>query len=234
MNNDLEQFSEEYLKELINSPADELTIALARIALSVKQANPEYHIVRLELNDAWGGETVLNAYESQLDASKCKDDHGGVIIPCYTTPQPAHAEVNSPEIPDGWKLVPIEPTHEMLDAGGGSFGTYDVYRDMIAESPIHSMVSRYGNQPTPMQPLCIDQFGTLRFKVNPIVQHLLDVAGNVGVNMNTIAMQGFEPEDQMQFAQLIGYSLGGYGDLSYVTDESYERASAAAPKPESE
>lgn len=42
---------------------------------------------------------------------------------------------NSPVIPDGWRLVPEEPTHEMLEAGDEQFGTYDVYRRMIAASP---------------------------------------------------------------------------------------------------
>lgn len=43
--------------------------------------------------------------------------------------------LNSPLIPDGWVLVPEEPTHEMLEAGDEQFGTYDVYRRMIAASP---------------------------------------------------------------------------------------------------
>lgn len=42
---------------------------------------------------------------------------------------------NSPVIPDSWVLVPEEPTHEMLEAGDEQFGTYDVYRRMIAASP---------------------------------------------------------------------------------------------------
>ncbi|HHH4158324.1 TPA: ead/Ea22-like family protein [Enterobacter cloacae subsp. cloacae] len=42
---------------------------------------------------------------------------------------------NSPVIQDGWRLVPEEPTHEMLEAGDEQFGTYDVYRRMIAASP---------------------------------------------------------------------------------------------------
>lgn len=42
---------------------------------------------------------------------------------------------NSPVISDGWVLVPEEPTHEMLEAGDEQFGTYDVYRRMIAASP---------------------------------------------------------------------------------------------------
>ncbi|MBW9453365.1 hypothetical protein [Citrobacter portucalensis] len=42
---------------------------------------------------------------------------------------------NSPVTPDGWVLVPEEPTHEMLEAGDEQFGTYDVYRRMVAASP---------------------------------------------------------------------------------------------------
>lgn len=42
---------------------------------------------------------------------------------------------NSPVTPDGWVMVPEEPTHEMLEAGDEQFGTYDVYRRMIAASP---------------------------------------------------------------------------------------------------
>lgn len=42
---------------------------------------------------------------------------------------------NSPVIPDGWVLVPEEPTNEMLEAGDEQFGTYDVYRRMIAAAP---------------------------------------------------------------------------------------------------
>ncbi|HGZ0358301.1 TPA: hypothetical protein ACSEI8_000175 [Enterobacter hormaechei] len=44
-------------------------------------------------------------------------------------------DAKSPVIPDGWVLVPEEPTHEMLEAGDEQFGTYDVYRRMIAASP---------------------------------------------------------------------------------------------------
>lgn len=45
------------------------------------------------------------------------------------------ADGNSPVIPDGWVMVPEEPTHEMLEAGDEQFGTYDVYRRMIAAAP---------------------------------------------------------------------------------------------------
>lgn len=84
----------------------------------------------------------------------------------------------------------------------------------------------------PIQPLVIDAHGTLRFKENPIVRTLLDYATEHGYGLNEIALEEFDAEDQMQLAQLIGYSLSGYGTLSYVTDESYERAAAAAPQQE--
>lgn len=42
---------------------------------------------------------------------------------------------DSPVIPDGWVMVPEEPTHEMLEAGDEQFGTYDVYRRMLASAP---------------------------------------------------------------------------------------------------
>jgi hypothetical protein len=68
---------------------------------------------------------------------------------------------------------------------------------------------------TPMQPLING-----RFKENKIVSYCLENK----TDMNDIAMQSFTDSDREQFAQLIGYSLGGYGDLSYVSDDSYDRA----------
>jgi hypothetical protein len=37
-------------------------------------------------------------------------------------------------------------------------------------------------------------------------------------------MLPFSNEDRQQFAQLIGYSLGGYSELSYVDDDAYKAA----------
>ena len=73
----------------------------------------------------------------------------------------------------------------------------------------------------PMQPLAYDEKGVLRFKPNAIVQYILD---NGGTDLNKIACLPFSKEDRQQFAQLIGYSLGGYSSLSYVDNESYETA----------
>lgn len=73
----------------------------------------------------------------------------------------------------------------------------------------------------PAQPLEIDTRGVLRFKSNAIVRHLLD---NGGIDMNKLAMLDFSQEDREQFAQLIGYSHSGSGDLGYMSDETWYAA----------
>ncbi|HBO4832914.1 TPA: hypothetical protein L4V12_004639 [Pseudomonas aeruginosa] len=72
----------------------------------------------------------------------------------------------------------------------------------------------------PMQPLVKDAHGVARFKANKIVNHLLDYASERGCGMTELAKLQFPEEDYMQFAQLIGYSVSGYSDLSYVSDDS--------------
>ena len=75
----------------------------------------------------------------------------------------------------------------------------------------------------PVQPVLKDKHGYLRCKANPIVRFLLDAGP---FDMNQLACMPFEDEDREQFAQLIGYSLSGLGELSYVSDETYERCAA--------
>lgn len=82
-------------------------------------------------------------------------------------------------------------------------------------------------QKFPLQPLIKDQDGRDRFKGNALVNYLLD---HGGIDMNQLAMQDFPREDREQFAQLIGYSLSGFGELSYVSEETYVAAHAMANK----
>jgi hypothetical protein len=77
----------------------------------------------------------------------------------------------------------------------------------------------------PIQPLELDDKGTLRFKKNAIVEYLLDASG---IDMNKLARLEFSNEDRMQFAMLIGYSLGGASELSYFDDETLIAAQAIA------
>ena len=80
--------------------------------------------------------------------------------------------------------------------------------------------------PHPLQPIEDDGNDVVRFKPNAIVRYLLD---NGGIDMNQIALlPGVSREDHVQFAQLIGYSVSGFSELSYVHDEDYDKASAAA------
>jgi len=50
------------------------------------------------------------------------------------------------------------------------------------------------------------------------VRFLLDMGP---FDMNKLAIMDFSREDRIQFAQLIGYSQAGFGELSYVSDEEW-------------
>ncbi len=70
----------------------------------------------------------------------------------------------------------------------------------------------------PIQEIVKSKNGVLRFKENKIVTYLLDKGP---FDMNHLAMQEFSKEDLEQFAQLIGYSVDGFSNLSYVSDETF-------------
>jgi hypothetical protein len=78
-----------------------------------------------------------------------------------------------------------------------------------------------------MQPVVWDGHGVIRFERNPIVRFLLDQGP---FDLNKIAelseSQGWAREDHSHFAQLIGYSVSGWGTLSYVSSREWERAHA--------
>jgi hypothetical protein len=84
----------------------------------------------------------------------------------------------------------------------------------------------------PLQPLCVDQQGRIRFVSNPIVELLLDhcsaLPKPIRIDMNEIALRKFSPADREQFAQLIGYDLNGFSDLSYVSEKTFQKALEAA------
>ncbi|MGF2255048.1 hypothetical protein ACE5I6_16340 [Yersinia ruckeri] len=111
---ELEQFTVERLEGLIGDaetwsfvklPSRELK-ALARIALAAKRAEPIYQYQSGICNDQFDGiewvwDDCDKGFYNQYDHTRCR------IV--YTTPQ-----FKSQEIPEGWKLVPIEPTLAML------------------------------------------------------------------------------------------------------------------------
>ena len=81
----------------------------------------------------------------------------------------------------------------------------------------------------PMQPLHRDNHGTIRFVENRIVRDLYDAAAQAGLmDMNSICIDAhkgkYTDQEQMQFAQLIGYSLGGFSELNYSSQEVIDAA----------
>ncbi len=75
----------------------------------------------------------------------------------------------------------------------------------------------------PMQPLVRDSSSVVRFQQNHIVRFLLDTFTG---GMNALLAHHFGDEDRQQLAQLIGYSVDGYNDLSYVSYRAALRSDA--------
>lgn len=71
----------------------------------------------------------------------------------------------------------------------------------------------------PIQPLINDEHGALRFKENKIVSFLFAEYQKNKPEIN-LSFGNFSQDDREQFAQLIGYSLSGFGELSYVSNET--------------
>ncbi len=76
-----------------------------------------------------------------------------------------------------------------------------------------------------MQPIVRDADGVVRFRVNRIVRVLLSQGP---ITLNTLATMDFSDDERAQFAQLIGYSVSSFGDLSYASEEMIQRADTAA------
>lgn len=87
----------------------------------------------------------------------------------------------------------------------------------------------------PIQPLYRDKSGVIRFSQNRIVDMLLD-KGPFDLNQIAIMVADgeFTKEEFVQLDQLIGYSLYGFSDLSYVDDETFEAAEKMALQGKSE
>jgi hypothetical protein len=79
----------------------------------------------------------------------------------------------------------------------------------------------------PMQQIHLDKDGVARFRANKIVRYLLDAGP---FDMNQLALISFSNKDREQFAQLIGYSVSGYGDLGYASPKSVAKADAKVEK----
>ncbi len=87
--------------------------------------------------------------------------------------------------------------------------------------------------PHPMQPVVVGADGIHRFKANQIVLYMLETGERAGLfSLNTFAthLPEFSREDHEQLAQLIGYSVGGACELSYMSDDVCNAALAESSR----
>ena len=76
----------------------------------------------------------------------------------------------------------------------------------------------------PMQPIeWVD--GVIGFRKNKIISDMFD-AGLI--DLNKIARLSYSDEDRMQLAQLLGYSISGFGELPYARKDVVEEADRIA------
>lgn len=126
-----DSFTDERLGEIKNAfldcnkeiaPSIGEIFALIDIALAAKRAEPVGYVAPEVLE-----------YKNFDNVIMIEKASGRRNMPLYTTPQ-----LNSPEIPEGWKLVPKEATIAMLTLLGltGSFDSMQHrYAEMLAAAP---------------------------------------------------------------------------------------------------
>lgn len=85
----------------------------------------------------------------------------------------------------------------------------------------------------PMQPIILAGDGVIRFKKNKIVDDLYELGSKHGLSLNDMVFRDYSQEDRNQFAQLIGYSVSGWGGLSYAMGVDEADAIAALRAKES-
>ncbi len=76
------------------------------------------------------------------------------------------------------------------------------------------------DDPHPMQQIRMVN-KVARFRENKIVSAVLATSK---LDLNALAILEFSQADRIQFAQLIGYSVSGFGDLSYSCPEIVAKA----------
>lgn len=137
---ELDEFTVERLTVLSVSENLPEVAALARIALAAKTAEPVAYLTWHQGCRAPDDcEDYLNAHTHKTEEKSCD---GTDAFPVYAAPA-----LNSPGIPEGWRLVPIEATDSMIDAGCDAqksgfddFGVFitnidEIYKTMLAAAP---------------------------------------------------------------------------------------------------
>jgi hypothetical protein len=87
----------------------------------------------------WNPDGTLNVGQERCVASQAGPCKGWEVYPIYTADQVRQAIAKAKQVPQGWRLVPVEPTQAMNDAGDavrhGRVGSFVIYGQMIAAAP---------------------------------------------------------------------------------------------------
>lgn len=127
----IEHLEEAYANDSSLEFINEAAKALAKLA--AMESQEPTHIIDWEFDDdpddvEARGDLIIH----QLNGAEYPAG-----TPLYANPVPAE------QVPDGWKLVPIEPTSEMrrkagLHRGADYYTIRKVWREMLAAAPSHS------------------------------------------------------------------------------------------------
>jgi hypothetical protein len=106
-----------------SNPNMRYMVELMEITLAALTAEPEY-------NTSYAEDINLDVSKAAYD--RCHPDDRWISYPA--------PPVAAPAVPDGWKLVPVEPTWEMISAAiktheGDAFLPVSLYKTMLASAP---------------------------------------------------------------------------------------------------
>ena len=108
------------------------------------------------------------------------------------------------------EYMPMEAVNLLFDSDGSK-----TVGELRAQLRDMAEARKMQNDPHPMQQIRWNG-DVIRFRENAIVRFLLDAGP---YDLNKLALMEFSAADRNQLAQLIGYSVGGFGDLSYAFPE---------------
>jgi len=215
---------------------DALKLAIKKAHMLV-QPVPDKEVTTMELAKAVSEQAVelcliLEEALAVVESATVQEPVGDDWTPCMKRPVVVHVRQQRPgesHVSTREGITPVKSDDLIMRGVSGE--EYPIGR-AIFEQTYTLDTTPPATQPavplTTMQPL-VNVNGVTRFKKNGLVDALYEHGVKTGLGMNELHCMDFSDEDRTQFAQLIGYSLSGYGSLSYVSDESYEAAEQSAP-----
>lgn len=199
---------------------DSARIALAQESLRVKEEDPENRDENIMAEVMFG--IMANSY---LDA-RCREVVYRVLHKALFGTEVSSEEPVTYCVPEmELDAIPVVEAEEVdTEAGSPRWSQpteseEDKWIQMIDEE-----AEKDGGLEQGEQPLVLDDNGVIRFRENRIINLLLEGGP---FDLNQIALMAFTDQERQQLAQLIGYSVSGYGDLSYASGEPTERADRA-------